>query len=82
MTCFVPDDIQRQLAARAEELQTTTEALVVEALTHYLGQAAPERQEAIHGEEAVRGFRQLQQAAAMNPQSAASRKNAILKGRR
>jgi len=82
MTCFIPDELERQLAARADELQTTTEALVVVALTQYLGQAEQEHPEAIRGEEALRVFRQLQRAAAMTPQSAASRKDAIMQARR
>jgi hypothetical protein len=82
MTCFIPDDVERELAARANERQTTTEVLVVEALTWYLRSAPKERPETLSGAEAVNLFRQLQQNVAVTPQSAADWKAALAESRR
>ena len=82
MTCVIPSDIEQRLAARAAQRQTTTEQLVVEALTWYLQQDQTARPEVPAAEGAVHIFRQLQQAAGVTVESAAPWKDAIKLTRR
>jgi hypothetical protein len=70
MMYSLPEDIEQQLAARAAARQTTPQQLVIEVLTSYLQRDGAERHSAPSGQDAVKLFRELQQAAAVTPKTA------------